>query len=330
VRRRKFLALVGGAAASVPFGARAQQPGGMRSVGVLMTTAEADAESQARLAAFREGLADLGWKNGQNVRIDYRWSASKSELIRQYAEELTALAPDVLLANGTPAVMALKKITASIPIVCAMVQDPVGLGLVKSLSHPGGNITGFTFVNPELIGKWTGLLKDVAPDVTRAALLFNPRTTPFFYDFLREIDATRQPAGVELIAMPVGAPDDIETAVTALGKQPGSSLIIPPDPFNVDQMKRIAHSAARARLPAVSVYRSFALEGGLMTYGPDTPDIFRRSAAYVDRILKGANPAELPVQQPTKFQLIVNLKAAQSLGMTMTPALLATADEVIE
>jgi putative ABC transport system substrate-binding protein len=302
----------------------------MPSVGVLMTVAEGDPESHARIMAFSQGLAGLGWKQGENVRVEYRWSASNSELIRQYAEELTALAPDVLLANGTPAVMALKKITGSIPIVCALVQDPVGLGLVKSLSHPGGNITGFTFVNAELIGKWTGLLKDVAPYVTQAALMFNPKTTPFFYDFLREIEAARQPAGVELIAMPVGAPDEIETAVNALGKQPGSSLIVPPDPFNVDQIKRIAHSAAQARLPAVSVYRPFAVEGGLMTYGPDTPDIFRRSAAYVDLILKGANPAELPVQQPTKFQFIVNLKTAQSFGLTMPPTLLATADEVIE
>jgi putative ABC transport system substrate-binding protein len=185
MKRREFITLVGGVAA-LPFTARAQQAGGMPTVGVLMDTSEANALSQARLAAFREGLADLGWKNGQNVRIEYRWSASKSQLIRQYAEELTALAPDVLVANGTPAVIALKKITGSIPIVCALVQDPVGVGLVKSLSHPGGNITGFTFVNPELIGKWTGLLRDVAPQVTRAALMFNPKTTPFFYDFLRK------------------------------------------------------------------------------------------------------------------------------------------------
>jgi putative ABC transport system substrate-binding protein len=330
MKRREFIALLGAAGAAWPLAAQAQRSTGTPSVGVLMTVAERDLESQARITAFRQGLAELGWKGGENVRIEYRWAASNSELIRQYAEELVALAPDVILANGTPAVTALKKNTSSIPIVCALVQDPVGLGFVKSLSHPGGNITGFTFVNPELIGKWTGLLRDAMPQITRAALMFNPKTTPFFYDFLREIETTRQPAGIELVATPVGTPGEIEAAINALGKQPGSSLIIPPDPFNVDHIKRIAQFAGQIRLPAVSVYRPFAVEGGLMTYGPDTLDIFRRSAAYVDRILKGASPAELPVQQPIKFQFIVNLQTAQSFGLTMPPALLATADEVIE
>jgi putative ABC transport system substrate-binding protein len=329
MRRREFITMLG-AAAALPIAAHAQRASGKPSIGVLMTVAESDPESHARIAAFQQGLADLGWKDGENVRIEYRWSASNAELIRQYAEELVALTPDVILANGTPAVMALKKITSSIPVVCALVQDPVGLGLVKSLSRPGGNITGFTFVNPELIGKWIGLIRDVSPGVTRAALMFNPETTPFFYDFLREIEATRRPAGIELIALPVSAPDEMDAAVNALGKQSGSSLIIPPDPFNVAHIKQIAQLTAQARLPAVSVYRPFAVEGGLMAYGPDTPDIFRRSAAYVDRILKGANPAELPVQQPTKFQFIVNLKTAQSFGLTLSPTLLATADEVIE
>lgn len=329
MKRREFITLVGGAAAW-PLAARAQRSTDMRSVGVLMTVAEDDPESHARVMAFSQGLASLGWKQGENVRVEYRWSASNSELIRQYAKELVALAPDAILANGTPAVAELKKVTSSIPIVCALVQDPVGLGLVKSLSHPGGNITGFTFVNPELIGKWIGLLRDVKPNITRAALMFNPKTTPFFYDFLREIEVTRQPAGIELLAMPVGTPDGIESTINVLSEQPGSSLIIPPDPFNVANIKRIARFAVKMRLPAVSVYRPFAVEGGLMTYGPDAPDIFRRSAAYVDRILKGANPAELPIQQPTNFQFIVNLKTAQSFGLTVPPTLLATADEVIE
>lgn len=329
MKRREFITLVGGAAAW-PLAARAQRSTDMRSVGVLMTVAEDDPESHARVMAFSQGLASLGWKQGENVRVEYRWSASNSELIRQYAKELVALAPDAILANGTPAVVELKKVTSSIPIVCALVQDPVGLGLVKSLSHPGGNITGFTFVNPELIGKWIGLLRDVKPNITRAALMFNPKTTPFFYDFLREIEVMRQPAGIELLAMPVGTPDGIESTINVLSEQPGSSLIIPPDPFNVANIKRIARFAVKMRLPAVSVYRPFAVEGGLMTYGPDAPDIFRRSAAYVDRILKGANPAELPIQQPTNFQFIVNLKTAQSFGLTVPPTLLATADEVIE
>jgi putative ABC transport system substrate-binding protein len=330
MERRAVITLLGGAAATWPFAARAQRSTGVPTVGVLMTVAKVDPESQARVAAFRQGLADLGWKDGENLRIEYRWSASDSELIRQYAEELVALVPDVLLANGTPAVVALKKITGSIPIVCAQVQDPVGLGLVKSLSRPGGNITGFTFVNPELIGKWIGLLGDVVPPTARAALMFNPKTTPFFYDFLREIEATGRPAGIELVATPVATPDEIATAINALGKQPGSGLIIPPDPFNVDHIKQIAQLAVQARLPAISVYRPFAVEGGLMTYGPDTPDIFRRSAAYVDRILKGANPADLPVQQPTRFQFAINLRTAKALGIDVPPTLLAIADELIE
>jgi putative ABC transport system substrate-binding protein len=302
----------------------------MRSVGVLMTSAEDGPESQLRIQAFQRGLADLGWKQRENILIEVRWSAGDSERIRQYAEELVALAPDVILANGTPAVIALKKLTSSIPVVCALVQDPVGLGLVKSLARPAGNITGFTFINPELIGKWIGLLRDAKPGVARAALMFNPNNTPFFYNFIRDLQVTPQLAGIELVAMPVRTPDDIEMTINALGKQLDSSLIIPPDPFNIDHIKRTAHLSLINRLPAVSVYRPFAIEGGLMTYGPDTPDIFRRSAAYVDLIIKGANPAELPVQQPTKFQLIANLKTAQSLGLTMPAALLSTADEVIE
>jgi ABC-type uncharacterized transport system substrate-binding protein len=330
VKRREFIALIGGAAASVPFAARAQRSTGMRIVGVLMTSAEDSVESQPRILAFRQGLAALGWRQDENVRIEYRWAAGNSDLILQYAQELVALAPDVILANGTPAVAVLKKLTDSIPIVCALVQDPVGLGLVQSLSHPGGNITGFTFVNPELIGKWIGLLGEAKPRIVRAALMFNPRNTPFFHDFLRAFQVTRQPSGTEVVAMPVGTSDEIESAIDALSKQPDSSLIVPPDPFNIDHIKQIARFSLRSRLPGVSVYRPFAVEGGLMTYGPDTPDIFRRSAAYVDLILKGANSAELPVQQPTKFQFVVNLKTAQSFGLTMPPTLLATADEVIE
>jgi len=232
MKRRTFIGLLG-AAAVLPVAARAQRASGQPRIGVLMTPAENDPESQARIAAFQQGLAEFGWKDGQNVRIEYRWSASSAELIKQYADELVALAPDVILANGTPAVRALKKITSTIPVVCALVQDPVGLGLVKTLSRPGGNITGFTFVNAELIGKWIGLIKDVVPSVTRSALMFNPNTTPFFYDFLREIEATRRAIGIDLVALPVGAPNEIDAAVNTLSKQPGSSLIVPPDPFNV-------------------------------------------------------------------------------------------------
>jgi putative ABC transport system substrate-binding protein len=330
VKRRQFMALVGGAAASLPFAARAQRTGNMRKVGILLSGVEDDPDSQVRIAAFRKGFVELGWKDGENIHIEYRWSAGKSELIQQYAKELVALAPDVILANSTPVIEVFKNITSSIPVVFALAIDPVGLGHVKSLSRPGGNFTGFTFINPELLGKWVALLREVAPDVTRAATLFNPGTTPFYPGWLRELEAARQPGAAELIAMPAGTTAEMETAITALARQPGSSLLIGPDPFNVVRIQQVARLAAQNRLPAISVYRPFAVEGGLMAYGPDTADIFRRSAEYVDRILRGANPSELPVQQPDKFQFTVNLKAARALGLNVPATLLATADEVIE
>ena len=328
MKRREFITLVGGAAVW-PLAARAQTDR-VRRIGVLMSVAENDPLSKERIAAFRQGLADLGWKDGQNVHIEYRWSNGKIELIRQYAKELVALAPDMILANGTPSVDALKEITSSIPIVFALAIDPVGLGEVKSLSRPGGNITGFSFIEPELIGKWIGLLKDVMSGISRAALLCSPSTAHIYQKFVREIGAAHQLGAIELIAMPVGTTDKMETAINALAQKPDSGLIIGPDVFTVVHIKQIAQLAGKIRLPAISVYRQFAVEGGLMAYGPDTVDIFRRSAGYVDRILKGANPAELPVQTPTKFQFVINLKTARSFGLTMPTALIDIADEVIE
>jgi putative tryptophan/tyrosine transport system substrate-binding protein len=329
MRRREFITLLGSAAA-LPMVTWAQHSKKLRLIGVLMSVSEADPESQARIAGFRQELADLGWKDGQNVHIEYRWSNGKIELIRQYAKELVALAPDVILANGTPAVEALKEITNSIPIVFALATDPVGLGDVKSLSRPGGNITGFSFIDPELVGKWIGLLKDVMPNISRAALLFNPNTAPFYNNLLREIEARRQLGTTELLPTPVGSASEIETAIKASAQKQDSALMIGPDPFNIVNIRQIAQLAEKNRLPAISVYRQFAIEGGLMAYGPDTVDVFRRSAGYVDRILKGANPAELPVQTPIKFQFVINLKAAQSFGLVISPTLLARADEVIE
>jgi putative ABC transport system substrate-binding protein len=330
MRRRAFIGALGGAAVAWPLAARAQRTGSMRKVGVLLSGIESDPDSQVRIAAFRQGFAELGWKDGGNVHIEYRWSAGKSELIRQYAEELVSLAPDVILANSTPVIAAFKSITTSVPIVFALAIDPVGLGQVKSLARPGGNFTGFTFIDPALIGKWAELIREAAPGVIRAALLFNPKTTPFYPGWLREIETARQAGGLELIAMPATTTAEMETAVNALAQKPDSSLMIGPDPFNVVRIKQMAQLATQNRLPAISVYRPFAVEGGLIAYGPDTADIFRRAAGYVDRILKGANPAELPVQQPDKFEFMVNLKAAKTLGLTMPRTLLATADEVIE
>jgi putative ABC transport system substrate-binding protein len=209
-------------------------------------------------------------------------------------------------------------------------MDPVGLGQVQSLARPGGNFTGFTFIDPELIGKWMGMLKDVVPGLTQAALLFNPDTLPAYTKFVTQVQATHRPGDVELVAMPVRSTGEMETAVNALAKKQGSGLMIGPDPFNQVRIKQIAQLATQNRIPAVSVYRPFVAEGGLMMYGPDTADVFRRSAEYVDRVLKGANPADLPVQQPNKFECIINLKTAKTLGLTVPPTLLATADEVIE
>jgi putative tryptophan/tyrosine transport system substrate-binding protein len=330
MKRRDFVTLVGGAAASWPLAAYAQRTGGMRKVGVLLAGVESNPDSQVRIAAFRRGFAELGWKEGENVQIEYRWSAGQGDLIRRNAEELVALKPDVILANSTPVIAMLKSMTTSIPVVFALATDPVGLGHIQSLSRPGGNFTGFTFIDPALIGKWIGLLKEIIPNLGRAGLLFNPGTTPFYPRWIREIEAAHQSGTTELVAMPVGSDDAMQAAITALAQRPGSCLMIGPDPFNVVRVREIAQLAAQNRLPAISVYRLFAVEGGLMGYGPDTADIFRRSAGYVDRILKGASPADLPVQQPDKFEFIINLKAAKALGLTVPATLLATADEVIE
>ena len=332
MKRREFIKLVAATAAAVlsAADARAQQKSGAPTVGVVLGVTETDADSQKRVAAFRDGFEELGWRDGQNVHIVYRWAAGRMDLIEQYAREMVALAPAVILANGTPVVAALQKRTTSIPIVCAMVNDPVGLGFVKSLSHPGDNITGFTFIDPELIGKWMGMLKSSTPGLNRAALLFNPATAPFYRNFLSQIASAQQPVPLDLVALPVASVDGMDSAIDALAQKPGGSLLVGPDPFNIVNIDRIAQLAARNRIPAISVYRSFAVAGGFMAYGPDITDIFRRAAGYVDRILKGASPAELPVQQPTKFEFIINTTAAKALGLTLPPNILALADEVIE
>jgi putative ABC transport system substrate-binding protein len=333
IQRRTLIALLGGAAVAPtvfwPPAARAQRAG-MPKVGVLMAGNESAPDNQTRIAAFGRALADLGWRDGENVRIEYRWSAGKSELIHRYAAELVALSPDVILANSTPVISAFKSLTTSIPVVFALAMDPIGLGHVKSLAHPGGNFTGFTFIDPDLIGKWMGLLRDVVPTLTRAAVLFDPATSPAYDKFVPQLEAERRPGTVEPIAMPVGSTGEMEAAIDALAKRPDSGLMIGPDPFNQVRLKEIAQLAAQRRLPSISVYRPFVVAGGLMAYGPDTADVFRRSAAYVDRILKGARPADLPVQRPSKFEFIVNIATARALGLRIPDHLLALADEVIE
>jgi putative ABC transport system substrate-binding protein len=275
-------------------------------------------------------LTELGWRDGDNVRVIYRWSAGKRELIDQYAKELVEARPDVILANSTPVIGTFKNLTSSIPVVFALSMDPVGLGHVKSLSHPGGNFTGFTFIDPELVGKWMQLLKDAVPGLNRAALIYNPQTTPAYKRFVTQLHTLFGGGPVQLQDAPVHNATEMEEAIKAVANSPKAGLMIGPDPFNQVQIRRMAELAMQAHLPAVSVYRPFVEGGGLMMYGPDTADIFRRAAAYVDRVLKGEKPADLPVQQPNKFEFVVNLKTAKALGLTVPATLQAAADAVIE
>ncbi len=327
MKRRAFIAGAG-SAALWPLAARAQTLGKMPTIGVLMIIAENDEEGQTRIKAFREGLASAGWVDGKTAKLVYRWAGGNSALIQQYAQELVALKPDVILANGTPAVIDLKRLGTTIPIVFALLLDPVGVGAVQSLSKPGGNITGFSFINAEIIGKWREILGEVAPASATSALLFNPKVNPWYYSFLRELEAAPQPVG-KIVATPVDSFEQIKSVLAVQAAAHGT-LIVAPDAFAVTYIKEIAALTLEHKLPAISVYRQFVTEGGLMSYGPDLPDIFRRSAGYIDRTLKGANPADLPVQDPTKFNFAINTKAAQALGLTIPQSLLATADEVIE
>jgi ABC-type uncharacterized transport system substrate-binding protein len=326
MRRREFLVAVGGAAATWPLGAVAQER--MRRAGFLLGLNENDPEAQARVAAFRAGLEAAGWIEGRNIRIDFRFAGGDPERVRDRVSELVALGPDVIVAHSTPVVAALKRATSTIPVIFVVVNDPVGQGLVGSLARPGGNITGFTFVDFELIGKCLGLLKEIAPGVTRAGLMFDPDLAPYFRVYLNEISASPVKLAVEVEAVPVHDASEIEAAIARLG--PTGGLIVGPDPFTVVNREAIMKSAERHRLPAVYTLRQDVIEGGLMSYGPDAADIFRRSASYVDRILKGAKPDELPVQAPTKFELVINLKSAKTLGLDVPSTLSARADDVVE
>jgi putative ABC transport system substrate-binding protein len=298
---------------------------------MLIGYTENDPETQARLAAFRQGLDHLGWTEGRNVRIDYRFAPAGPDQAQRFAKELLALRPDILVGNSTPATAALLRETRTIPVVFVGVSDPLGSGFVASIARPGGTTTGFTNFEPSLIGKWLELLKQVAPGIVRAAVIFNPKTAPgegsFFMGPFEPIARSLQ---VEPIAARVSDPAEIESAVTAVGREPGGSLIVMPDAFTTVHRQLIILLAARHALPAIYPYRYQAVDGGLMSYGVDTVDLLRRAAPYVDRILKGEKPADLPVQAPTKFELVVNLRTAKALGLTMPPTILALADEVIE
>ena len=325
--RRAFITLIGGAAAW-PLAARAQQRGRMRRIGVLMNLASDDAEGQARLAAFHQGLQQLGWTVGGNVQIDYRFGEGDAERYRRSASELVALAPDVLVTTGAPAVEALQRTTRTVPIVFVTVTDPVGGGLVASLARPGGNTTGFTLSEYGVSGKWLELLKQIAPNVTRAAVLRDPVAVGIGQ--FAAIQAVAPSLQVEL--SPIDARDvaEIERAVTAFAKQPNGGLIVSASAFTIIHRVLIITLAAKHELPAVYPYRFFVAGGGLISYGPDPRDQFRLAAGYVDRILKGEKPADLPVQDPTRFVTALNMKTARALGLDVPPTLLARADEVIE
>ena len=329
MKRREFIMLLGGAVVFGPLAARAQQSDRVRRIGFLHGLAESDPEAQARIGAFREALAALGWIEGRNISIDYRFAGGDPARAEAIVADVVGSAPDLIVAHSTPVVAALKQATSSIPIVFALLNDPVGQGLIASLARPGGNMTGFTLIEFQTIGKWLELLKDVTPKIDRAAVMFNPETAPYYPTYLRSFGAIPRSIGVELTAAPVRNEAEIEAAVAALARKAGG-LIAVPDPFMNSHRSLLITLADRHRLPAVHALRRAVAEGGLMFYGPDTLDIVRRSASYVDRVLKGANPADLPAQGPVKFELSINLKTAKALGLEVPLQLQQLADEVIE
>jgi putative ABC transport system substrate-binding protein len=328
VKRRQFIGLVGGVAA-LPITARAQQPLAFKRIGVLFGLAESDPEAQSRLAAFREGLRDLKWTEGTNVQIDVRWGNGDAAQVRSFASELVELAPDVILGVNTAPVRALKQATRTLPIVFTGLSDPIGDGIVTNLSKPDGNFTGFSSFDPALAGKWLQLLKEISPTIVRTAVIYNPDTAPHSI-FLPALDAAAPLLGIALVRTTVRDAAEIENSIAAMASEPGGSVAVMPDIFTATNRATIIAAVARRRLPAIYPIRYHVLDGGLISYGPDFIDLHRQAASYVDRILKGARPADLPVQTPTKFELVVNLKTSKALGIIIPPTLLARADEVIE
>jgi len=328
MRRREFIAGLGTAAAW-PLGALAQQPERIRRIGVLIPIDENDPAAKSRLYAFTQALADLGWTDGRNVRMDLRWGSGDINRIRALAQELVGLQPDIIATNGTPATVALQRETRTIPIVFANVSDPVTSGIVARLDRPSGNLTGFANFEASLGGKWLELLSEIAPGLKRAAIMFNPDTAPVSV-FMPSFETAARSLKVVPIIAPVHSDVEIETAIIALGREPGGGFVVMPEPFTAVHRVPIISAAARNNVPAVYALSEAARDGGLLSYGPDQVDTFRRAASYVDRILRGAKPVELPVQMPTKFEMVVNLKTAKALGLAVPPSILLRATEVIE
>jgi putative ABC transport system substrate-binding protein len=329
MKRREFTALLASVAAW-PLSARAQQPERMRLIGVLMDYATTDQAAQSLVTAFRDRLAELGWQEGSNLRTEVRWSAGNADKVRTLAKELVDLRPDAILGRGTPETLALSHETRTIPIVFAAVSDPIGGGFAVSLTHPGHNMTGFTNVESTVGGKWVELLKEIAPRTTHVALLFNPATAAPFQFYLPSIQAAAQSLDVKVSNAPVHTKDEIEGAIAALARDPGAGLMVLPDTFNLTNRELIIPLATRNGVPVVSNNPIYAESGALVTYGVDFTELLRQAAGYIDRILKGEAPADLPVQNPTKFELAINLKTAKALGLTVSSAMQSLADQVIE
>jgi putative ABC transport system substrate-binding protein len=334
MRRREFILALGGAATASsnlwPLTARAQQGGRKRKIAVIMSIANGDAEGKARLDAFLHSLQELGWTQGGNIEIADYWIAGDAERIRAAASEIALIKPDVILSSTTPVVAALRSQSQVSPIVFVLVSDPVGSGFVESLARPGGNITGFINIESSIGGKWLELLKEIVPKIKHAGLLFNPDTAPYVEYYLAPINVAAASLGIEALAVPVRSLSEIEPALLKLTGDAAGGVVVMPDAFTGANRRQIISQAERHKVPAMYPYRYMAQEGGLISYGIDTNDLYRRAAIYVDRLLKGTKPAELPVQQPTKFELAINLKTAKTLGLTVPPILLASADEVIE
>jgi putative ABC transport system substrate-binding protein len=330
MRRRDFIKAIG-VSVTWPLPARAQQAQGVRRIGVLMGYPDSEPEGQANVAAFGEALQQLGWAQGSKARIETRWAPpGNAEVLRRFAKELVALQPDLIISHSTPTTAALLEETRSIPIVFAFVSDPLGSGFVANFPHPGGNVTGFIVMEPGIAGKWRELLKQIAPGVARAAILFNPTTAPYANYYLEPFKAAARSFAVEETIAPVRDGSELETVIAAQASKPNGGFVVMPDAFTDTYRKQIISLAAHYDLPAVYPFRYWAKDGGLLSYGVDQIDNFRRAAVYADRILKGEKPADLPVQAPSKFQLVINLKTAKALGLTVSRDFLLVADEVIE
>jgi putative tryptophan/tyrosine transport system substrate-binding protein len=330
MRRREFISLIGGAVAAWPLAARAQQGERMRRIGVLVGLFEDDPDTKVRLAGFQQGLERLGWSEGRNVHIDYRFAPAGARA-QVLAKELVSLQPDVIVSQASPATGALQRETRTIPIVFVGVADPIGSGFVASLARPGGNITGFLLFEASITGKWLAMLKDIAPNLSRVTLVINPKSAPYYEFYLHAAQAAASSLGLELVLGSIdNAAADIERAFGAFARTPNGGVILPPDTNTIVHRDLLIALAARHRLPTVYSDRLFVTAGGLFCYSTDRADQFRHAASYVDRILKGTRPADLPVQVPTKYETVVNLKTAKALGLTVPPALLVAADEVIE